>query len=106
MSELLEVWMVFDVVAAEEEAAEESLQDHLRQLENERAVSAFAADVDEVREVEQPSPDLDEGYSQVAEVEMEVDGFAELVEMVINYGPTSVDVKAPERVEMELREVR
>ncbi|MDY6762050.1 MAG: hypothetical protein SVY41_03300, partial [Candidatus Nanohaloarchaea archaeon] len=53
-----------------------------------------------------PSPDMEEGYSQVAEVEMEVDSFSELVEMVINYGPTSVDVKSPDTVEMELRELR
>ncbi|MDY6769598.1 MAG: hypothetical protein SVU88_01360, partial [Candidatus Nanohaloarchaea archaeon] len=82
------------------------LQDHLDKLEGERSVSSFAADVDEVSEVEQPSPDLDTGYSQVAEVEMDVDSFAELVEIVINYGPTSVDVTAPEHVEMDLREVR
>lgn len=106
MNDPLEVWMVFDVVAADEEAAEQSLQDHLDELENERAVSAFAAEVDEVSRVEQPSPDMEEGYSQVAEVEMEVDSFSELVEMVINYGPTSVDVKSPDTVEMELRELR
>ncbi len=106
MADPLEVWMVFDVVASSEEAAQESLDNHLEQLENESSVSSFTADVDEVSRVEQPSPDMDEGYSQVAEVDMDVDSFSELVEMVINYGPTSVDVKAPERVEMDLREVR
>lgn len=106
MNEPLEVWMVFDVVAATEEAAKESLEDHLDKLESERSVSTFTADRDEVREVEQPAEGLDTGYSQVAEVEMEVDSFSELVEMVINYGPTSVDVHAPDRVEMDLAEVR
>ncbi len=106
MSEPLEVWMVFDVMAATEEAARESLDDHLEKLESERSVSAFAADVDDIREVEQPSAQLDHGYSQVAEVEMEVDSFSELVKMVINYGPTSVDVKSPDRVEMGIGEVR
>ncbi|MDY6768920.1 MAG: hypothetical protein SVW02_02320 [Candidatus Nanohaloarchaea archaeon] len=106
MSQPLEVWMVFDVIADDEEAAKESLQDHLDNLEAERSVSSFTAEVDEVSEVEQPSPGVDQGYSQVAEIEMEVSSFAELVELVINYGPTSVDVHAPERVEMDLREVR
>ncbi|MFB6294390.1 MAG: hypothetical protein ABEI97_01390 [Candidatus Nanohaloarchaea archaeon] len=106
MSNPLDVWMVFDVLAADEEAAKESLQNHLEQLESERSVMEFSAEVGDVSEVEQPSPDMDAGYSQVAEVDMTVNSFSELVEMVINYGPTSVDVKSPETVEMELREVR
>lgn len=106
MEELLEVWMVFDVVAATEEAARESLDNHLEKLEEERAVVSFTAEKDDIKKVENPSPELEEGYSQVAEVEMEVNSFSELVNIVINYGPTSVDAKSPESVKMDLREVR
>lgn len=106
MDEPLEVWMVFDVVAATEEAAQDSIDDHLEKLESEKSVVSMTSEVDEVSRVEQPSPDLDEGYSQVAEVEMEITSFSDLVGIVINYGPTSVDVKSPDRVEMDLREVR
>ncbi|MDY6776602.1 MAG: hypothetical protein SVQ76_00690 [Candidatus Nanohaloarchaea archaeon] len=104
--ESLDVWMVFQVVAATEEAAEESLEDHLEKLEGERSVQEFEADIEEPEPVEKPHPSLEEGYSQVAEVDMTVSRFSDLVDMVINYGPTSVDVKAPEKVEMEIGEVR
>ncbi|MCJ7478592.1 MAG: hypothetical protein MUP63_00245 [Candidatus Nanohaloarchaeota archaeon QJJ-7] len=106
MEEYLEVWMVFDVMASSEEAARESLENHLEKLEDEKSVKSFSAEVDEITRLENPSPDLDEGYSQVAEVEMEINSFSELVDMVINYGPTSVDVKSPERVDMDLSEIR
>lgn len=106
MSQPLEVWMVFHVIAATEDGAEESLEQHLDALSSERTVTEFTADVDEVEEVDKPHPSLETGYSQVAEVEMTVTGFADLVELVINYGPTSVDVQAPESIEMDLGEVR
>lgn len=106
MTQPLEVWMVFDVIAAQEEAARESLQNHLEMLEGERGVSSFTAEVEDVREVDQPSPGIESGYSRVAEVEMEVERFSDLVELVINYGPTSVDIQAPERLEMDLRDAR
>lgn len=98
--------MVFHVVAATEDAATESLDDHLEKLESERAVSAFDADLDDAEEVDNPHPSLETGYSRVAEVELTVDGFADLVELVINYGPTSVDIQAPDTVEMDIGEVR
>lgn len=98
--------MVFHVVAAEEEAAEESLADHLEKLETEKGVMELSKSVEEVEEVDNPHPSLDTGYSQVAEVELEVSGFADLVSIVVNYGPTSVDVQAPETVEMDIGEVR
>lgn len=102
----IEVWMVFHVVAAEKDAAEESLADHLEKLEGENGVQEFSADVEEVEEVDNPHPSLETGFSKVAEVEMVVSGFADLVSMVVNYGPTSVDVKAPDTVEMDIGEVR
>ncbi|MFB6076769.1 MAG: hypothetical protein ABEK12_01410 [Candidatus Nanohaloarchaea archaeon] len=99
MASPLEVWMVFHVVAATEEAAAESLQDHVDQLEDEGSVTEFSVEMEEVEAVDNPHPQLEEGYSKVA-------GFSDLVELVVNYGPTSVDVTAPEHVEMDVGEIR
>jgi len=98
--------MVFDVVAATEEAANASLQDHIDNLATETPVSDMETEMEEARKVEQPHPELDEGYSQLCEVECTVNGFAALVDIIINYGPTSVDITAPEQVTMEMGEVR
>lgn len=105
-TEPIEVWMIFQVVAATEEAAVEALQEHIDALESEKSVSSVVVDMDEVQRVEKPHPQIDEGYSQVCEVDMQVKNFAELVNLVINYGPTSIDVKAPESLTMDLAELR
>lgn len=102
----LDVWMIFQVVAATEDAAVESLDDHIEKLENERSVQELTADMDDTQKVEKPHPQVDKGYSRVCEVDLTVDSFANLVNLVINYGPTSVDVKGPDNVSMDIGEVR
>lgn len=102
----LDVWMVFQVVAATEDAAVESLQEHVDGLETEDSVTEMDVSMEDVQEVDNPHPQLDKGYSQVCEVDMSVKTFSDLVEIVINYGPTSVDVKGPDRVAMDIGEVR
>lgn len=104
--EPLDVWMVFQVVAATQDAADESLDDHIEKLENERGVKNIDAVMDEVQEVDKPHPELEKGYSKVCEVDMEVENFSDLVNIVVNYGPTSVDVKGPDNISMDLAEVR
>ncbi len=106
MDEPLEVWMVFHVIAATEDAAVASLSDHIDQIRGESTVRTLDATMEDVEHVDQPHPDLDEGFSQVCEVDMEVDSFADLVNIVLNYGPTSVDIKAPDRVTMDMAEAR
>lgn len=106
MDEQLDVWMVFHVIAATEEAATASLDEHVEQLEAEPAVVSMATEMDEVSEVEQPHPQLEKGYSRVCEADMSVKSFASLVELVINYGPTSVEVTSPDEVTMDIGELR
>lgn len=106
MGQPLDIWMVFHVVAGSEEAADASLDDHLEKLEGEPSVTDFDATVEETEEVDNPHEGLEKGYSKVAEVELTVTGFDRVVDLVINYGPTSVDVQAPEEMEMDIGEVR
>lgn len=102
----IEVWMIFQVVAATEDAAVESLDEHVEKLETENGVQSMTVEMDDVQEVDQPTPNVEQGYSRVCEVEMEVAGFDDMVSIVVNYGPTSVDVKGPESREMDIGEMR
>lgn len=105
-TEPLNVWMIFQVVAATEDAAVSALEEHVEKLESERGVLDMETEMDDVQEVDKPHPQIEKGYSRICEVELEVERFSDLVDIVINYGPTSVDVKAPEQVSMEIGEVR
>ncbi|MDY6778871.1 MAG: hypothetical protein SVU32_09470 [Candidatus Nanohaloarchaea archaeon] len=106
VEEPIDLWMVFEVVAAQEDAAVESLENHVEKLGSLDQVDITSKEFDDVKAVENPHPSIDEGYSLVSEVECTVDSFPALVEIVMNYGPTMIEVKGPDRIELELGEAQ
>ncbi|MFB6175508.1 MAG: hypothetical protein ABEJ87_06090 [Candidatus Nanohalobium sp.] len=100
----LKLWMVFEAVAASEDAVEGSLQDHVEKLGREDEVEITEEQTEEVSKVENPHPDLEEGYSQVSEVRADVDSFTKAINLVLHYGPTYVQIEGPDQYEMDLKE--
>ena len=98
------IWMVFEAVAATEDGVEDSLDDHLEKLETESGVEIVESNVDDVSKVQDPHPDLEEGFSQVAECRLEIDSFRKCVQVTFDYGPTYVQMEGPENYEMDLKE--
>lgn len=100
----VKLWMVFEAVAPSEEAVEGALEEHLETLASEEQVEITEQETEEVSKVQNPHPDLEEGYSQVSEVKVDVDTFAKSINLVLHYGPTYVQVEGPDQYEMDLKE--
>lgn len=98
------LWMVFETVATTEEAVDESLEEHIEKLEKEKGVEILETEFDEMKEMENPHPGLEKGYSQVCEVRVELDSFAKSFELAVHYGPTYIQIEEPEKLEMNMRE--
>jgi len=86
------------------DAVEESLEEHIEKLENEKEVKILETEFDEITEMEEPHPGLEKGFSQVCEVRVELESFAKSFELATNYGPTYVQIEEPEKLEMSVRE--
>ncbi|MDY6770985.1 MAG: hypothetical protein SV186_03450 [Candidatus Nanohaloarchaea archaeon] len=106
MSDGIDTWMIFEVLAKQEDAAVESLRDHVDKMKEMETVEITSEDFEDVEKVEDPHPALDKGYSQVCEVEATVDDFPTLVELVMNYGPTMIEVQGPEEITLDLGEAQ
>lgn len=100
----VKLWMVFEAVAATEDAVEGSLEDHLEKLDNEPEAEILESNIDEVEKVEKPHPDIDEGFSQVAETVVEASSFEEAVALTVNYGPTYIQMEEPDVYDLSLKE--
>lgn len=100
----LKLWMIFEAVAASEDAVEGSLEEHLEKLGNEPDAEIQEQTLEEVEKVENPHESLEEGYSQVAEVVVETPSFEEAIALVINYGPTYIQLEEPDYYELSLKE--
>lgn len=98
----IQTWMVFEVLAGQRDTAEESLADHIEKLDDLETVTVESTDFDDIKEVDDPHPSLETGYSQVCEVECTVDEFSSLIEIVMNYGPTMIDVLGPDEITLDL----
>ncbi|MBY6294450.1 hypothetical protein GLU60_03615 [Nanohaloarchaea archaeon H01] len=100
----VKLWMVFEAVAATEDAVEGSLEDHLEKLDNEPEAEIIESNIDAVEKVEKPHPDIDEGFSQVAETVVEASSFEEAVALTVNYGPTYIQMEEPDVYDLSLKE--
>ena len=105
MSEI-KLWMVFEALSPREDDVENSLDDHLEKLRSEDDLEVTDVTREEVKKMEDPHPELDEGYSQVIEVRADVSTYTRAVKTVINYGPTYVQIEGPEKFEMDLPDMQ
>lgn len=102
----IETWMIFEVLGGQREATVKSLADHIEKLGSQGSVEITEQDFDDVEEVENPHPAIETGYSQVCELRCRVRDFPALIQIVLNYGPTMVEIEGPERIELDLGEAR
>lgn len=100
----LQVWMVFEAVGAEKDGVVKSLEDHVEGIESEEGVEITELEKEEATEIENPHESLEKGYSQVVEMRADFDDFQKVIEAVINYGPTYVQMEGPDKYELNLRE--
>lgn len=100
----VKLWMAFEAVAPNKDAVEGALEEHLETLASEEQVEITEQETEEVSKVKDPHPDLEEGYSQIAEVKVDVETFAKCINLVLHYGPTYVQVEGPDEYEMSLKE--
>lgn len=102
----IKLWMVFEAVGAEEQAVEESINDHINAMETEDDIEITKREEGDTEEVKDPHPGLEKGYSKVLELEADFESFQKAIESVINYGPTYVQIEGPDNFEMGLKEAQ
>lgn len=100
----VKLWMVFEAVAATKDGVKGSLEEHLEKLSNEPEVEIIERNIDDAEKVENPHPDLEEGYSQVAETVVKASSFEEAIAITVNYGPTYIQMEEPDTYELSLKE--
>ncbi len=106
MAKKIDTWMIFEVLASRKGVAEKSLKEHVEKIEKEKSVDSLEKEFDEIKEVEDPHPSIKKGFSQICEIRCKVESFSELVKIVLNYGPTMIEIEGPEKIEMDMGEMQ
>jgi len=102
----LRVWMIFEVLAINEKTTKESLESLMNKLENDARVKMYKKEFGEFKKVEKPLPNIDFGYSLTCEVELIAKKFDDLVQVVIEYGPSAIELLEPLKLNINAGEAQ
>lgn len=100
----IQAGMMFEVLAITEKAAKEALVSHVGKMEKDGLVSIVKKNFLQVEKVEKPVQGIESGFSQVCEAELMVKNFDTLVQIVLEFGPASVEILKPEKYQLSAGE--
>lgn len=94
--------MMIEAMAISKDTVESALKKHLERMEKEKCLFVYKKDFQETKEIEKPLPNIPKGFSQVVEIEGVAENFDRLVYIVLNYGPSSIEILEPDKMEIDI----
>jgi len=102
----IKVWFAFDVIAARDDVAKSAIEKHIEKILNLNRVICYKKTISDSIKVENPTKTLKEGYSATAELELLVRNVFDLVNIVIVYGPSSIEIMEPDEVKIKIGDLQ
>jgi hypothetical protein len=100
MAKKIRAIMIVEVAGRPAQHVKDSIKAHVGQLRLKKEICVINESISNPRKVE----GAEEMYTCFAEVEIEVENFARLTEIVFDYMPSSIEILNPDKVEMSLPE--
>ncbi len=106
----MKVWMIFEVQAADKGVCVSSLKKHVKDMGSLDSVEIIDESFAGVDKIEAPEGLKKRGvnalFAQVSEVTIMARDFEGLVNVVINYAPSAVEIMAPEKITITMRDAQ
>ena len=106
----IKAWMLFEVQATGKEVTDKSLTEHIKKMKAEKDLYIADISESEVKEVEAPKQFADKGiqtlYAKVTEIVVLFQSYEILTNITINYAPTAIEILAPEKITITMREAQ
>ncbi|MBI2583607.1 MAG: hypothetical protein HYW25_02985 [Candidatus Aenigmarchaeota archaeon] len=109
----IDVWMAFETLAVKKEVAESSLQDHIEKMSKVKdmliceKVYKDCIKTDKIPfKLKEKLPQGTEAWSQVAEVRAFCKDLFTLVNIVMVYGPSAIEIHSPKDYKMKTDEMQ
>jgi len=102
----IEAWMAIEALAIDKKVVEESLKKHIGQLNEVKDILVFEEKFGEIKHVENPMKDVKEGYAQIVEIKFFAKTFTMLLNAVMTYGPSAIEIVGPNKKEIDISEMQ
>lgn len=94
----IRAWLAFEALAVKEDITRDTLNHLLNKLDNDNRVKLYKKDFGNAVRRDKPVKGVDFGYSCTAEVEIVAKNLENLIQIVMEYGPSSIEVLAPSMI--------
>lgn len=95
-----------EVLAVKHDVADSALEHHVKKLSTVPGVFAYNIEYSDTVRIENPQKGIDEAFSKVVELELLFKDVFTLLNVVMVYGPSSVEIIEPEKIQMSLSELQ
>ncbi len=102
----MKAWIAVEVVAITPEAADSSLRKHMEKMAKEEFCIMYKQEYKEAQKIPHPFEKGKDAYSQVVEAELIARRFEDLLFLVLNYAPSSIEILEPSEVKLKLGEAQ
>lgn len=102
----IKVWFAFEVMAVDKDVVEAAMKNHIKGLESIKEAIVYEKKFGSVEKVETPPKGIKEAYSQTAEVEAVIKDIFTLINIVMAYGPSAIEVMEPKEIKVSVEEAQ
>ena len=102
----LEVWFSIEVLGIDENIAKDSLSKHIEKLSHVKDTFIYEKDFKDIKKVKNPLKGVEEAYSQVVNVKFFVKSLPILLNVVLTYGPSSIEIMGPDKKDVNAAEIQ
>lgn len=95
-----------EVMAVDKDTTESALEKHIDKIRSQDGIEIYKEEVDEAEEVENPPQKVPKAYSKISEIEFLVSSVENLIKFTFLYGPSSLEVLEPEKMELKMGELQ
>jgi len=100
------VWLAFDGLAVNNETIKAALESLVARLESDHKVRVYEKEFLEPVKVENPLKGIKEAWSQVANVKFVAKSFKDLVQLIIEYGPSAIEIMEPSKSQLPMNDAQ
>ncbi|MCX6815573.1 MAG: hypothetical protein NT120_01855 [Candidatus Aenigmarchaeota archaeon] len=101
-----EVWFNIEALAIEEDIVKSAMKKHIEKFTHVKNVFAYEVTFSDITKVEKPIKNVEEAYSQVVKAKFFVKDLRTLLNVVLTYGPSSIELIGPHKKEIDIGEVQ
>lgn len=102
----IKAWFAIELMAVSQEITEKSLKEHIDHIESLKDAFVFEKDFKPVEKLENPPKGVAEAHSQVVELKLFIKDLPTLINIVMAFGPSAVEILEPKEMKIRIEEIQ